>query len=121
MFNRLKPIALIFTAFCCLMSCQSIGKKSQITIQTKTLDTQILMHNDKFGDRKMNWLRRDSTLKETDHFPKFYTFMVKNRIQAMYVRPKNKHVTIVDQADSLAKKITDFEKNKVLKKGGGLR
>jgi hypothetical protein len=102
MFNQLKPIALIFTAFCCLMSCQSIGKKSQITIQTKTLDTQILMHNDKFGDQKMNWLRRDSTLKETDHFPKFYTFMVKNRIQAMYVRPKNKHVTIIDQADSLA-------------------
>ncbi len=102
MFNQLKPIALIFMAFCYLMSCQSIGKKSQITIQAKTLETQVAMHNDKFGDRKTNFLRRDSSVTETDHFPKFYTFMIKNRIQAMYVRPKNKHVTIIDQADSLS-------------------
>ncbi len=102
MFQQVKPTALIFMAFSCLMSCQSIGKKSQITIQTKTLLTQVLMHNDKFGDKKMNFLVRDSVLTENDHFPKFYTFMVKNRIQAMYVRPKNKRVTIIDQADSLA-------------------
>lgn len=102
MFQLLKPIALIFIAICCLMSCQSIGKKSTITIHAKTLETQVAMHNDKFGDRKMNFLRRDSSVKETDHFPKFYTFMVKNRIQGMYIRPKNKRVIIVDQADSLA-------------------
>ena len=102
MFQQFKPIALIFMAFCCLVSCQSIGKKSQITIQTKTLETQIMLHNDKFGDSKMIWLRRDTTVTENDYFPKFYTFMVKNRIQGMYVRPKNKRVTIIDQADSLA-------------------
>ena len=102
MFNQFKPTALIFMAFCCLMSCQSIGKKSYITIQTKTLETHVAMHNDKFGDRKSTWLLRDSIVQDTGHFPKFYTFMIKNRIQAMYVRPKNKRVAIIDQADSLA-------------------
>lgn len=102
MFYQLKPTALIFIAFSCLMSCQSIGKKSQIVIQSKALETQILMHNDQFGDRKNTWLRRDTIVQDTGYFPKFYTFMVKHRIQAMYVRSKNKRVAIVDQADSLA-------------------
>lgn len=101
MFHQLKPVALLALALMCLMSCQSVGKKSHITIQTRTLKPQFLQHNDKFGDKKMNVLVRDSILNENDHFPKFYTFMVDNMMRAVYVRPKNKRVVIVDRTDSL--------------------
>ncbi len=97
MFNYIKQIAAITLVLLCLIGCQSIGKKSQVTIQSQTLAEYNMMQNDKFGDKKTDALTRNTPLSKNDHFPKFYTFMLNHKVRAMYVRPKNKVVTVVER------------------------
>ena len=100
MLNQIKQ-----TAVCCVLlfltfACQSIGKKSQVTIQSKSVDAHQMFQNDKFGDKQADKLSQNTPLSKTDHFPMFYTFTVNYKVRAMYVRPKNKVVTVFDRLNS---------------------
>ena len=98
--NQIKQFSLFILLLLSLFSCQSIGKKSQVTIQSKSVDAHQMSQTDKFGDKKSMSLSQKDPLSKIDHFPMFYTFMVNHKVRAMYVRPKNKIVTVVDRLNS---------------------
>ncbi len=100
MLNQIKQLSLFVLLLLCLFSCQSIGKKSQVTIQSKSVDAHQMFQNDKFGDKQADKLSQNTPLSKTDHFPMFYTFTVNYKVRAMYVRPKNKVVTVFDRLNS---------------------
>jgi hypothetical protein len=97
MFNQIKLLFAFIFVLLLTVGCQSIGKKSQITIKSETLEQKLMTQNDKFGDKKREALIRNTPLSKNDHFPMFYTFMVHNMVRSMYIRPKNKVVTVVDK------------------------
>ena len=100
MLNQIKKKALFFLLLLCLFSCQSIGKKSQVTFQSKSVNTHQMSHTDKFGDKKTGLLSPNTPLSKTGHFPMFFTILVNHKVRAMYVRPKNKVVTVYDRLNS---------------------
>ncbi len=100
MLNQIKQLFVLLFALMLLTNCQSIGKKSQVTIQSKSVDAHQMSQTDKFGDKKSVSLSPKDPLSKTDHFPMFYTFMLNNKVRAMYVRPKNKVVTVYDRLNS---------------------
>ncbi len=100
MLNQIKQITILSLSILCIISCQSIGKKSQVSIESKSVDVQNMTQNDKFGDKRTDNLIRNTPLNKNEHFPMFYTIMLNNKVRAMYVRPENKNVTIVDRLNS---------------------
>ena len=92
---------LLFFVSLFVLSCQGIGKKSQVTVQTRTLSAQSMTQTDKFGDQNRAILRRDTPLSNLDHFPKIMSFSALNMERPMYVRAKDKMVTVIDRGDTL--------------------
>lgn len=100
MLNQIKQTAFCYIFLLLTFACQSIGKKSQVTIQSKSVDAHQMFQNNKFGDKQADNLSQNTPLSKTDHFPMFYTFLVNHKVRAMYVRPKNKVVTVYDRLNS---------------------
>jgi hypothetical protein len=100
MYSQIKQIAALACLVLCTIGCQSIGKKSTVTIQSKSLDSKTMNETDKFGDKNTVQFVKEGPLSITDHFPKFYTIMLNHKVRAMYVRPENKAITIVDRLNS---------------------
>ncbi len=100
---KTKMLPFFFlSSFFLLLSCHTIGKKSQVSIQNKTLEEYSVRYIDKFGDYKTMRIDYKAPLSIKGHFPNIFMTQHNHIERVVFVRPKNKNIAIITSGDSIS-------------------
>jgi hypothetical protein len=85
-----------------LISCHTIGRKSEISIHNKTLEPQYMSYIDKYGERKSVLVNYKTPLSIKEHFPKLVSTQFEYIERPVFIRSKDRSIHVVMRGDSIS-------------------